>query len=216
MRPGRRSPISSPTRAHSPARYNYGSSGNYGTMHVPMEMLKSAAGFRMTHIPFTGAGPAVVALLGGQVDAVASGPVDRRPADQGRQAARARALGRQAAGVAARRAEPEAARLHGAVRAVVGALRAGRRRRTRSCRAARGVAQGGGRSDGAADDRQGRQPGRVPRRAGVPGVLERRRGADDDAVRASARSSERAGEASMTIESTTRSSRRATARPPPR
>src|SRR5215510_9712807 len=57
-----------------PAAYNYGSSGNYGTMHVPMEMLKSAAGFRMVHIPFTGAGPAVIALLGGQVDALASGP----------------------------------------------------------------------------------------------------------------------------------------------
>ena len=60
-------------RAH-PGSYNYGSSGNYGTMHVPMEMLKASAGFRMTHIPYTGAGPAVVALLGGQVDAVASGP----------------------------------------------------------------------------------------------------------------------------------------------
>jgi tripartite-type tricarboxylate transporter receptor subunit TctC len=57
-----------------PGVLNYGSSGNYGTMHVPMEMLKSAAGFRMVHIPFTGAGPAVVALLGGQVDAIASGP----------------------------------------------------------------------------------------------------------------------------------------------
>ena len=57
-----------------PARYNYGSSGNYGTMHVPMEMLKAAAGFRMTHIPYTGAGPAVLALLGGQVDAISSGP----------------------------------------------------------------------------------------------------------------------------------------------
>jgi tripartite-type tricarboxylate transporter receptor subunit TctC len=57
-----------------PGTYNYGSSGNYGTMHVPMEMLKNAAGFRMTHIPFTGAGPAVTALLGGQVDALASGP----------------------------------------------------------------------------------------------------------------------------------------------
>ena len=57
-----------------PAALNYGSSGNYGTMHVPMEMLKARAGFRMTHIPYTGAGPAVVALLGGQVDAVASGP----------------------------------------------------------------------------------------------------------------------------------------------
>jgi tripartite-type tricarboxylate transporter receptor subunit TctC len=43
-------------------------------MHVPMEMLKASADFRMVHIPYTGAGPAVVALLGGQVDAVASGP----------------------------------------------------------------------------------------------------------------------------------------------
>jgi len=58
----------------NPGKYNFGSSGNYGTMHVPMEMLKASAGFRMTHIPYTGAGPALLALLGGQVDAVASGP----------------------------------------------------------------------------------------------------------------------------------------------
>ena len=57
-----------------PAKFNYGSSGNYGTMHVPMEMLKASAGFRMTHIPYTGAGPAILALLGGQVDAISSGP----------------------------------------------------------------------------------------------------------------------------------------------
>ncbi len=57
-----------------PGAFNYGSSGNYGTMHVPMEMLKANADFRMVHIPFTGAGPAVVALLGGQVDAISSGP----------------------------------------------------------------------------------------------------------------------------------------------
>jgi tripartite-type tricarboxylate transporter receptor subunit TctC len=57
-----------------PGSYNDGSSGNYGTMHVPMEMLKASAGFRMTHIPYTGAGPAIVALLSGQIDAVASGP----------------------------------------------------------------------------------------------------------------------------------------------
>jgi tripartite-type tricarboxylate transporter receptor subunit TctC len=57
-----------------PGTFNYGSSGNYGTMHVPMEMLKASAGFRMTHIPYTGAGPAVLALLGGQVDAVSTGP----------------------------------------------------------------------------------------------------------------------------------------------
>ncbi|HEX2547961.1 MAG TPA: tripartite tricarboxylate transporter substrate binding protein [Ramlibacter sp.] len=57
-----------------PGRLNFGSSGNYGTMHVPMEILKQVAGVSMTHIPYTGAGPAVVALLGGQVDAVSTGP----------------------------------------------------------------------------------------------------------------------------------------------
>ena len=58
----------------SPGSIPYGSSGNYGTMHVPMEMLGEAAGVKMLHIPFTGAGPAVVALLGGQVDALSTGP----------------------------------------------------------------------------------------------------------------------------------------------
>lgn len=58
----------------NPAKYSYGSSGNYGTMHVPMEMLKNAANFRMLHVPYTGAGPAVLALLGGQVDALSTGP----------------------------------------------------------------------------------------------------------------------------------------------
>ena len=57
-----------------PGAINYGSSGNYGTMHVPMEILAQAAGIKLTHVPFTGAGPAVVALLGGQIDAVSSGP----------------------------------------------------------------------------------------------------------------------------------------------
>ena len=57
-----------------PGRFNYGSSGNYGTMHVPMEMLKASAGFSITHIPYAGAGPAVQALLGGQVDALSTGP----------------------------------------------------------------------------------------------------------------------------------------------
>jgi tripartite-type tricarboxylate transporter receptor subunit TctC len=57
-----------------PGAINYGSSGNYGTMHVPMEILAQTAGVKLTHVPFTGAGPAVVALLGGQIDAVSSGP----------------------------------------------------------------------------------------------------------------------------------------------
>ena len=60
-------------RAH-PGKISYGSSGNYGTMHMPMEMLGASAGVKLLHVPYTGAGPAVVALLGGNVDAIASGP----------------------------------------------------------------------------------------------------------------------------------------------
>jgi len=57
-----------------PGAITYGSSGNYGTMHVPMEMFAHSAGLKMLHVPFTGGGPAVVALLGGQVDALSTGP----------------------------------------------------------------------------------------------------------------------------------------------
>jgi tripartite-type tricarboxylate transporter receptor subunit TctC len=57
-----------------PGGYSYSSSGNYGTMHVPMEMLKANANLRILHIPYTGAAPAVLGLLSGQVDAVATGP----------------------------------------------------------------------------------------------------------------------------------------------
>jgi len=57
-----------------PGAINYGSSGNYGTMHVPMEILAQSAGVKLTHVPFTGAGPAVLALLGGQIEAVSTGP----------------------------------------------------------------------------------------------------------------------------------------------
>ena len=58
----------------SPGGIAYGSSGNYGTMHVPMEMFAGAGDIKMLHVPFTGAGPAVVGLLGGQVEALSTGP----------------------------------------------------------------------------------------------------------------------------------------------
>jgi len=43
-------------------------------MHIPMEMFATAAGIKLLHVPFTGGGPAVVALLGGTVDALSTGP----------------------------------------------------------------------------------------------------------------------------------------------
>ena len=58
----------------NPGRISFGSSGNYGTMHVPMEQLKAATSSFMLHVPYTGAGPSVLALLSGQIEALSTGP----------------------------------------------------------------------------------------------------------------------------------------------
>ena len=57
-----------------PGAISYSSSGIYGTLHVAMAMLADSAGISLKHVPFTGAGPAITALLGGHVDALATGP----------------------------------------------------------------------------------------------------------------------------------------------
>ena len=57
-----------------PNQINYSSAGMYSTLHVAMEMFASAAGIKLFHVPYQGGGPAVAALLGGQVHALASGP----------------------------------------------------------------------------------------------------------------------------------------------
>ena len=58
----------------SPGKINYSSSGVYGTLHVAMEIFANAAGIKLFHVPYQGGGPALTALLGGQVEALASGP----------------------------------------------------------------------------------------------------------------------------------------------
>ncbi|HVJ23303.1 MAG TPA: tripartite tricarboxylate transporter substrate binding protein, partial [Burkholderiales bacterium] len=57
-----------------PGKINYSSSGVYGTLHVSMEIFANAAGIKLFHVPYGGGGPALTALLGGQVHALASGP----------------------------------------------------------------------------------------------------------------------------------------------
>ena len=57
-----------------PGKINYSSSGVYGTLHVAMEMFANAAGVELFHVPYGGGGPAITALLGGQVEASAQGP----------------------------------------------------------------------------------------------------------------------------------------------
>jgi tripartite-type tricarboxylate transporter receptor subunit TctC len=69
---------------------NYGSSGNGSASHLAVEMLKSAAGIKLTHIPFKGNADAMLALQSGDIqimsDAIpgAIGPV---------QAGKAKAIG---------------------------------------------------------------------------------------------------------------------------
>jgi tripartite-type tricarboxylate transporter receptor subunit TctC len=57
-----------------PGEISYSSSGVYGTLHMAMEMLTHGAGIQLKHVPYSGAGPALTAILGGHVDTLASGP----------------------------------------------------------------------------------------------------------------------------------------------
>jgi tripartite-type tricarboxylate transporter receptor subunit TctC len=57
-----------------PGQISYSSSGVYGTLHMAMEMLTHASEISLKHVPYSGAGPALTAILGGHVDTLASGP----------------------------------------------------------------------------------------------------------------------------------------------
>ena len=50
-----------------PGQLNYATSGSGSTQHIAAEMFKDQAGVFITHIPYRGSGPALVDLVGGQV-----------------------------------------------------------------------------------------------------------------------------------------------------
>ena len=56
------------------SRLNYGSAGSGTTGHLVAELLKKRAGIPITHVPFKGSGPALSALLSGDVEVMLSGP----------------------------------------------------------------------------------------------------------------------------------------------
>jgi tripartite-type tricarboxylate transporter receptor subunit TctC len=58
----------------NPDKVPYSSSGNYSNIHLPMEMVAQAAGIKLLHIPYSGGGPALTAVLGGQVAMTAGVP----------------------------------------------------------------------------------------------------------------------------------------------
>ena len=53
----------------NPGELRYASGGNGTSMHVSAELFNLMAGVSMTHIPYKGAGPALVDLISGQVQA---------------------------------------------------------------------------------------------------------------------------------------------------
>ena len=53
-----------------PGQLKYGSSGAGTIIQMSFELFKHHAGIDVTHVPYKGGGPSVIALLGGEVDAV--------------------------------------------------------------------------------------------------------------------------------------------------
>lgn len=51
-----------------PGTLNFASSGSGGSAHLAGEMLKSMANINMTYVPYKGSAPALVALLGGEIN----------------------------------------------------------------------------------------------------------------------------------------------------
>ncbi|MGH8786891.1 MAG: Bug family tripartite tricarboxylate transporter substrate binding protein [Cupriavidus necator] len=54
-------------RAAKTSSVDYATGGNGTSQHLASEMLDSMLGLKMTHIPFNGEGPALTAVIGGQV-----------------------------------------------------------------------------------------------------------------------------------------------------
>ncbi|MCC7348299.1 MAG: tripartite tricarboxylate transporter substrate binding protein [Variibacter sp.] len=54
----------------NPGTIPYGTSGQFGTVHLAMEMFLHAAGLKMLHVPYQGGGPAANALLSDQVPVI--------------------------------------------------------------------------------------------------------------------------------------------------
>ena len=56
-----------------PGKINFGSSGMGATSHLAGEFLKMLSGINIVHVPYKGAGPALVALMSGEIDMLISG-----------------------------------------------------------------------------------------------------------------------------------------------
>jgi tripartite-type tricarboxylate transporter receptor subunit TctC len=75
-RPGGNTIIGTDALAKSrPGQLNYATTGAGGSGHLANEMLNILAGIKTQHIPYKGAGPALVDLIGGQVQMFINNPL---------------------------------------------------------------------------------------------------------------------------------------------
>lgn len=56
-----------------PGTFTYGTPGTGSTNHLAGALLESMAGIKLLHVPFKGSGPAMTAVLGGQVQLIITG-----------------------------------------------------------------------------------------------------------------------------------------------
>ena len=62
-----------------PGRINYASSGPGSGGHMSVELLQSMTGINVVHIPYKGAGPALVDVVAGQVQIICTSPLPSMP-----------------------------------------------------------------------------------------------------------------------------------------
>lgn len=62
-----------------PGALNYASAGRGTPAHLAGEMLNVTAGINMTHVPYKGAGPALIDIIAGQIQLIITSPIAAGP-----------------------------------------------------------------------------------------------------------------------------------------
>lgn len=62
-----------------PGKLNFGSGGNGTMSHMSLELLKARADIDIVHVPYKGSNPALLAMLGGEMDGMFDAPASLLP-----------------------------------------------------------------------------------------------------------------------------------------